>query len=803
MSRPPLNVRISLDDVRCYDAGDGFFSAEPYLWTVFFKLDGDSLILGDDSFLHGTCTVFPTPGSHGNLGDTDVDDGDDVIVPRAVGEFLGTLNPIPSEEAIAPLAPDGGAFVGVVAVLMEQDQFSDAGAEAGHARLNRFIERAINDLILPVGVAPNFPDDVGKKLGFRKKDVSPEDIKRFAEEAEDTIKSAVFAAQGFLDDLLTIVDRDNKLGVSVLIYKYEDLLDNYWDISERFQNVLNTPNGQVIDGDWRIMGEAQGVHPNLGGHVHLRRSEDYGTPAAAGAPSTCLVPFAGTHNIIYRDTDGHLHELWSTLGGETGTTDVTNNAHAPTAAGNPYTYVDTTAGLELVLYRSDDGGIHSLYWSTGDAGHDDLTGPIGAPGAAGDPVGIFNPATNIHHVIYRGDHGHLHVLWWSGGDPDQHADLHDSIVPPVAPAPPAAGDPSAYLDPARGDNVVVYRGTDQQIHSLYWSDGPVGHDALSAFVGTPPAAGDPVGYYIPGLDTHQITYRSVDGHLYEIWSAGIAAAQAWDVTAAAGAPPASADPAVCYNAATNTKHVIYLGPFGHLFDIHWVPGGPPSCVDLTLAGLAHRATTDRPAAVVDGLGMLHVAYHGTDNQVHETRSPANQTDWRWCNKCQGLYFGGGVASSQCPAGGAHAAPAQSGSAEYGVALNIGAAANHQPDWRWCSKCQGLFYAGLAPSPCPAGGTHAAPAESGSANYSLAYAVTEEANRQSDWRYCDKCHGLFYGSGLAASRCPVGGTHAAPAESGSANYSLPYLVKSIVPSDGHWTLPDAAHDLHPTDAVIHF
>ena len=56
---------------------------------------------------------------------------------------------------------------------------------------------------------------------------------------------------------------------------------------------------------------------------------------------------------------------------------------------------------------------------------------------------------------------------------------------------------------------------------------------------------------------------------------------------ASGAPPASADPAVCYNAATNTKHVIYLGPFGHLYEIRWVPGSTPTFVDLTLSALAH------------------------------------------------------------------------------------------------------------------------------------------------------------------------------------------------------------------------
>ena len=36
-----------------------------------------------------------TPGNHGNLGDTDVAEGDDVGIPSAVGEAAFTLKPIP------------------------------------------------------------------------------------------------------------------------------------------------------------------------------------------------------------------------------------------------------------------------------------------------------------------------------------------------------------------------------------------------------------------------------------------------------------------------------------------------------------------------------------------------------------------------------------------------------------------------------------------------------------------------------------------------------------------------------------
>lgn len=96
-----------------------------------------------------------------------------------------------------------------------------------------------------------------------------------------------------------------------------------------------------------------------------------------------------------------------------------------------------------------------------------------------------------------------------------------------------------------------------------------------------------------------------------------------------------------------------------------------------------------------------------------------QDNWRWCNKCQGLFFGGGQQASHCPEGGAHAPQAQSGSGNYSLPHNASASPDRQPEWRWCNKCQGLFYGpSVGDSNCPAGGTHTPPAQSGSGNYSL-------------------------------------------------------------------------------------
>lgn len=115
------------------------------------------------------------------------------------------------------------------------------------------------------------------------------------------------------------------------------------------------------------------------GHLWVDRSGEFGTPLASGAPTACVIPGLGAHNIAYRDTSGSLHELWRDARGGTGTTNLTANAGAPPAAGNPFAYVDTRRNTEILLYRGGDGAVRSLYWSTGAVGHDDLSGSARAP----------------------------------------------------------------------------------------------------------------------------------------------------------------------------------------------------------------------------------------------------------------------------------------------------------------------------------------------------------------------------------------------------------------------------------------
>jgi hypothetical protein len=154
---------------------------------------------------------------------------------------------------------------------------------------------------------------------------------------------------------------------------------------------------------------------------------------------------------------------------------------------------------------------------------------------------------------------------------------------------------------------------------------------------------------------------------------------------------------------------------------------------------------------------------------YDTNGAIEQENWRWCSKCQGLAFAGG-ASGPCPAGGVHDHAA---SGHYRLFHNA-AGAPGQSNWRWCSKCQGLTFGGGAPTLCPAGGNHDL---SGSGDYTLVHNMPG-APGQSNWRWCRKCAGLAFG-GRAPGPCAAGGTHD---HTGSGDYTLAHAPVELQNQD---------------------
>jgi hypothetical protein len=169
-----------------------------------------------------------------------------------------------------------------------------------------------------------------------------------------------------------------------------------------------------------------------------------------------------------------------------------------------------------------------------------------------------------------------------------------------------------------------------------------------------------------------------------------------------------------------------------------------------MALLAGSAVTGRAQAQAQGLGPGCV-----------------QEGWRWCNKCQGMFYGlasagvGGL--GHCPAGGAHTT---AGSGFYYQRIGSDVANVQQGGWSWCNKCMGFFYsrASSGMGRCAAGGAHT---KAGSGAYAAVLGETS-TGRQGGWRWCGKCMGMFYSQASAGlGVCPAGGAHIT---SGSGHYA---------------------------------
>jgi CubicO group peptidase (beta-lactamase class C family) len=132
--------------------------------------------------------------------------------------------------------------------------------------------------------------------------------------------------------------------------------------------------------------------------------------------------------------------------------------------------------------------------------------------------------------------------------------------------------------------------------------------------------------------------------------------------------------------------------------------------------------------------------------VKEITMP-NQIGWRYCKKCQALFYSGFSSLGSCSTGGQHD---PKGSWFY--TLKYDELQNGQRGWKHCNKCHTLNYSGSSLGVCAGGGQHD---YANSFEYSLAANVVGAG--QNNWRYCKKCQGLAF-SGFGTGVCSAGGSH---------------------------------------------
>ena len=126
-----IRIKLKLNTIKFYEKGRHSNKLRPYLWTIFFKIDRDTVQITDTFCLKGRAAFKFSESNHGNLPDQKLVPGASFAIPIGLGEWETTLKPfrVPIFESTFP------AIAGVLTVLLKQGNVSADGVAAGHERL--------------------------------------------------------------------------------------------------------------------------------------------------------------------------------------------------------------------------------------------------------------------------------------------------------------------------------------------------------------------------------------------------------------------------------------------------------------------------------------------------------------------------------------------------------------------------------------------------------------------------------------------------------------------------------------------
>jgi len=146
--------------------------------------------------------------------------------------------------------------------------------------------------------------------------------------------------------------------------------------------------------------------------------------------------------------------------------------------------------------------------------------------------------------------------------------------------------------------------------------------------------------------------------------------------------------------------------------------------------------------------------------------------FRFCHKCQSLFYEGrheaaGTPKGLCPADGSHEAMGY----QFEIPVHGIPSSTAQGDWRSCKTCWAMFYDGYdQKGACPGGSRGHVRETRFRHNFELAHDVPGTATSQTQWRFCNKCHVMFYDGYESKGRCAAGDEHFAQ----GYDFVLPHL-----------------------------
>jgi uncharacterized protein with PIN domain len=268
-----------------------------------------------------------------------------------------------------------------------------------------------------------------------------------------------------------------------------------------------------------------------------------GAPVAAGRPDAYAWEKDGTQHIVYRGTDNQIHEIWSrrtvlntkwAYGGA-----LSSTVGAPAANSDPSGYVWESDGSQHIVYLGTDNQIHEIFqkdkglmgkkWEHGGA----ITSAAGAPAAAGKPYAYAWESDKSQHIIYRGTDNNIHELWFEHGTFTSGSWKYGGAINAKVSAPAAAGDPIGFAWEHDKTQHIVYLGVDGQIHELFFRDGWVVSQwkyegGLTGRLGAPNAVSNPSAYSWEHDGSQHIIYRAADNEIHEIFYKKKLASAKWE-----------------------------------------------------------------------------------------------------------------------------------------------------------------------------------------------------------------------------------------------------------------------------------
>lgn len=260
---------------------------------------------------------------------------------------------------------------------------------------------------------------------------------------------------------------------------------------------LGTPIGYTWDADRTqhvVCVSVQDMHVHEfwddgSGWRHNDLTAEANAPAAFSDLTAYTWQADQSEHVIYCK-DQHVHELWLSYPGRWQHNDLTAATGAPTTLGRPAAYSWNVDRTEHVIYYGTDSHLHELWLALGDRWrHRDLTIDVGAPTNRGglwiNVHGYTWDIDQAQHVVYRTDDGHVHELWFTQGNDWQHHDLTViSGAPPfpvqLIPGTTSFGflggtDPFGYAWNGDLSQHVVYAFSDGHIHELWDKPGTGWH----------------------------------------------------------------------------------------------------------------------------------------------------------------------------------------------------------------------------------------------------------------------------------------------------------------------------------------